>query len=198
MRIMSTVGIYFVSMRTRGLSMPRFRQNKSSSVPAAKTLHAQMSEAVASGDRDTLRKICSSELFQTLAGVIDSRPKTLKTEWELVKYTNKWRYPRLADFRVAYQPLPGTKNMRLIKQAVVSISSVQKLTRYNNGVLVPGSGEEKEMLEHIVLQAEVDTSTWVSEPWKVWGNLSEMPYEQIRDDAIMFAEAMATRSRSQA
>jgi protein MBA1 len=197
----SLLGIYFMSARTKGFGWPRFRSNKKSCIPAAKALHAQMSEAVATGDKDTLRRICSAELFQTLAGAIDSRPPGIRTEWELVRYDNKWRYPRLADFRISYQPMASSKGMKLIKQAVVSISSVQRLTRYddnNGGAKVPGSERERYMTEHVVLQSDVNGNTYKAEPWKLWGNLPEMPYETIRDDAIMYQEAMANNSRRRA
>ncbi|KAI0391705.1 hypothetical protein F5Y17DRAFT_396417 [Xylariaceae sp. FL0594] len=195
-RIGSAIGVYFVSMT--GFSLPKFRSNRSSALPAGKLLHAQMSEAVAAGDKETLRQICARELFTTLAGAIDSRSSKGKarTEWELVKYTRRVRYPRLSDFRVSYQPLSGTTRMRLIKQAVVSISSVQRLTRFDEqGNKVPGTGQVKELLEHVVLQSEVDTNTWKSSPWKIWGNLSETAYEDIVADLALFNEVMASDAR---
>jgi protein MBA1 len=196
----SLLGIYFISSQKNGFSWPPFRANKGSCIPAAKALHAQMSEATAVADKETLRRICAGELFQNLAGGIDSRPPGIRTEWELVRYDSKWRYPRLADFRVSYQPMGSSKSgMRLLKQAVVSISSVQRLVRYDEtkgGALVPGSERERHMLEHVVLQSIVDQKTFESGPWKVWGNLPEMPYETIRDDADMFAAATASKEET--
>ncbi|TGJ77577.1 hypothetical protein E0Z10_g10695 [Xylaria hypoxylon] len=193
----SLLGVYFVSMRAKGFSWPRFRSKKRTCIPTAKALHVMMSEAVAQGDKDTLRRVCTTELFQTLAGAIDSRPAGMRTEWELLRYDDKLSYPRLADFRVTYQPLPSGKGMRLIKQAVVSISSVQRLTRYNakTGEKIPGGERERYMKEHLVLQSNVKDGTFEAEPWKVWGTLPEMSYEMIRDDTAMYKEAINDNSR---
>ncbi|KAI0454068.1 hypothetical protein F5B21DRAFT_477376 [Xylaria acuta] len=195
------VGVYFLSMGRKGLGFgwPRFRAGRKASIPAAKALHAQMSEAAAAGDRDTLRRICSAELFQTLAGAIDSRPRHTRTEWELVRYDGPLRYPRVADFRVMYQPAGAGGGMRVLKQAVVSISSVQRLTRYyddddangNGGQKVPGGERERHMMEHLVLQAVVEDGTFETGPWKIWGTLPEMSFETIRDDHILYTGAIA-------
>ncbi|KAI0118193.1 hypothetical protein GGR51DRAFT_498452 [Nemania sp. FL0031] len=191
------LGVMFTSMRTKGFGWPLFRANKRAAVPAAKALHVQMSEAVAARDKETLRRVCTGEMFQTLAGAIDSRPRHVRAEWQLLRYEDRLRYPRLADFRVAYLPIPGSKSMRLIKQAVVTISSVQRLAKYdmdNGGQLIPGSLREKHMTEHIVLQANVHDKTYESEPWRVWGHLQESSYETIRDDLALY-EATMTASR---
>ncbi|KAI1182586.1 hypothetical protein F5B17DRAFT_419808 [Nemania serpens] len=198
------LGVYFISMRTKGLSRPLFRAHKRAAIPAAKALHAQMSEAVAAGDKDALRRICTPELFETFAGAIDARPAGIRSEWELVRYDNKLRYPRLADFRVTYQPKhqgasagggASNKGLRLVKQAVVSISSVQRLARYDDtrgGELVPGSERERHLTEHVVLQANVKDGTFEAEPWKVWGTLPEMTYETMRDDDATYNEFAST------
>ncbi|KAI2632773.1 hypothetical protein GGS21DRAFT_141770 [Xylaria nigripes] len=189
----AVLGLYFISMPDR-LGWPRFRRNKKNCIPSGKSLHVQMSEAVAAGDKDTLRRICAPELFQTLAGAIDSRPRGTRTEWELVRYEQRWRYPRLADYRISSQPRAGGKGMMHVKQAVVSIASVQRLTRYDDtrgGIKVPGSERERHMIEHFVLQAKINEVTFESEPWKVWGTLPEMTYETILEDKAMFDDAMA-------
>ncbi|TRX93995.1 hypothetical protein FHL15_005073 [Xylaria flabelliformis] len=195
----SRLSVYLMSMRTNGVGWPKFKSGKKSCIPAAKALHAQMSEAVAAGDRETLRRICSPELFQTLAGAIDARPPGTRTEWELVRYDNKLRYPRIADFRIAYQPLGTSKQMRVLKQAVVSISSVQRLTRYDkSGALIPGSERERYMMEHLVLQAPVKDVTYETGPWQIWGTLPEMSFETMCTDIAIFSEALANQGRNRA
>ncbi|RWA04464.1 hypothetical protein EKO27_g10644, partial [Xylaria grammica] len=65
-----------------------------------------------------------------------------------------------------------------------------RLTRYADkagGAVVPGSGRERHMTEYIVLQAPVAEDTFEAEPFKIWGTLSEMSYETMRDDAALFA-----------
>ncbi|KAI0195636.1 hypothetical protein EV127DRAFT_466742 [Xylaria flabelliformis] len=192
----SRMAVYLMSMRTKGFGWPKFKSGKKSCIPAAKALHAQMSEAVAAGDKETLRRICSPGLFQTLAGAIDSRPPGTHTEWELVRYDNKLRYPRIADFRVMYQNIGVGKQMRILKQAVVSISSVQRLTRYDSsGALIPGSERERYMMEHLVLQAVVNDNTFETGPWQIWGTLPEMSFETMRYDIALFSEAYNNRTR---
>ncbi|KAI8953419.1 hypothetical protein F4801DRAFT_132185 [Xylaria longipes] len=187
------LGAYFTSMG--GFRWPRFKAGKAACIPAAKALHVQMSEAVAEGDKETLRRICHYDLFVKLAGAIDSRPPKTRAEWELVRYDNKLRYPRIADFRVAFLPTGKGGSLRKIKQATISISSVQRLTRYDkDGAVVPGSERERHMVEHFVMQSEIDEE-YQSGPWKIWGTLPEMPFERIRDDAMIFAD-MGMRGRS--
>ncbi|KAI0547555.1 hypothetical protein F4679DRAFT_361492 [Xylaria curta] len=189
--------IYFMSMRTKGFGWPKFRSGKRSCIPAAKALHMQMSEAVAAGDKETLRRICSNGLFQTLAGAIDSRSPGTRTEWELVRYDNKLRFPRIADFRVTYQPKGVGTQMRILKQAVVSISSVQRLMRYDNrGALVPGSERERHMMEHLVLQSVVHDGTYETGPWQLWGTLPEMSFETMCNDEALFTEAIGKQGRN--
>lgn len=189
------VGVYFMSSKDRGWKWPIFRAGKSAAVPAAKALQVQMCEAVAAGDRETLRRICANELFQLLAAAIDARPADVRTEWELVRYEYALRYPRLADFRVTYQPHPTNKSLRLVKQAVVSIASVQRLTRYaKSGQKIPGSDRERHMIEHFVIQAQVKQDTYEAGPWQIWGTLPEMSYETMAEDTKIFEETMAMRA----
>ncbi|KAI0521142.1 hypothetical protein F5B22DRAFT_39924 [Xylaria bambusicola] len=199
--LFSLIGIYFVSFPEKSFGLPRFRAHKGATIPTAKALHLEMSEAVASGDKETLRRVCSGGFFGTLAGVIDNRPHGVRAEWELLRYVDKARYPRLADFRCSYQPSPSgkAKDMRLVKQAVVSISSVQRIARYYDrygGAKIPGSEREQHLVEHIVLQAEIKDKTFESEPWKIWGTLSEMSFEKMRDDAALFTELMAQNAKA--
>ncbi|KAI2619717.1 hypothetical protein GGR54DRAFT_603412 [Hypoxylon sp. NC1633] len=168
-----------MSQPTIILSKPLLKFGKSAAIPTAKALHIQMSEAMAAGDKETLRSICTPELFQTLASTIDSRPKGVRAEWELVRYDQTWRYPRLADWRVGFQPMhDGTS--KAIKQVIVTIASVQRIARYDipkGRVKIPGSERVRHMTEHIVMQATIDITTWENGPWKIWGTLPETTYE---------------------
>ncbi|KAI0008645.1 hypothetical protein F4779DRAFT_586184 [Xylariaceae sp. FL0662B] len=180
----SIIGMKLMSMPKVLRSRPRFKARRGNAVPAAKALHVTMSEALAVGDKDTLRRICSGELYKTLAGTVDSRPRGERAEWELVRYDQRWRYPRLADWRFSYMPM-HSGGMHLLKQAVVSIASVQRLARYddnNGGAKIPGSERTREMIEHIVLQADIDQTTYQSGPWIVWGWLPETTYESYIED----------------
>ncbi|KAI1493961.1 hypothetical protein F5X96DRAFT_619223 [Biscogniauxia mediterranea] len=189
----STFGIWFMSSEKMLRTWPRFKLNRASALPVAKALHVQMSEALAAGDKETLRQICTAELFKTLGSSIDSRPKGVRSEWELIRYQKTWYYPRIADFRVTYQPLTHGHGMRLIKQAVVSICSVQRLARRLGDVKLEGSERMRELTEHIVLHSEVNPRTFESGPWKIWGNLSEMSYKECLEDLENFTAISATQ-----
>ncbi|KAI2463590.1 hypothetical protein F4781DRAFT_416159 [Annulohypoxylon bovei var. microspora] len=157
---------------------PRFKYQKSAVVPAAKALHVQMSSALAAGDKETLRYICTGELYQTLAGAIDSRPKGVRSEWQLLRYNRLFRYPRLADWKVGYRP----NGSGLTKQAIVSIASAQHIARYDElkgGVMIEGSERVRHVVEHIVMQSNVSDATYEATPWKIWGTLPESTYESI-------------------
>lgn len=165
-------------------SKPKFQFGKAAVVPTAKALHVAMSEAMAVGDKETLRSICTPELFQTLAAAIDGRPPGTRAEWELVRYEHRWWYPRLADWRVGYQPM-SNNDMKLLKQAVVSIASVQRIARYDfakGGVKIAGSERVRHMTEHLVLQSQMDKQTYEAQPWKIWGTLPESTYETYKSD----------------
>ncbi|KAL7621236.1 hypothetical protein AAE478_008553 [Parahypoxylon ruwenzoriense] len=180
--LFSIISMKFMSQPTPIFSRPRFQFNLSAVVPTAKVLHSQMSEALALGDKETLRSICTPELFETLGATIDSRPKGMRADWELVRYDRSLLYPRVADWRATYQPLQDGSS-KLIKQAVVTISSIQRIARYDDsrgGIKIAGSERVRTMTEHIVIQATVDRNTFESSPWKVWGTLSEMKYEEYK------------------
>ena len=169
---------------------PLFKAHRSNAIPTAKAMHARMNEAFATGDRETLRVLCTPDLHRNLAGTIDARPRGVRTEWELLRYDRTWYYPRLADWRVASVPRPDGR-YRSLKQAVVSISSIQRIARYNDsptgaGTMIPGSERVRHMLEHIVLQAEIDPKTFKHGPWKIWGTIPESTYEGHLEERANF------------
>ncbi|RYP77793.1 hypothetical protein DL771_000890 [Monosporascus sp. 5C6A] len=190
----SLVGFKVLSAPKPFMSRPKFQAQRASAIPTAKALHVQMSEAFAAGDRETLRSICSTELHKSLVEAIDARPRGVRTEWELVKYDKTWYYPRLADWRIAILPRQ-TGGVVTIKQAVVSISSVQRLARYDDakgGAKIKDSERVRHMLEHIVLQADINDKTYEHGPWRLWGTIPESTYEsylrELADSQVVFSE----------
>ncbi|KXJ94203.1 hypothetical protein Micbo1qcDRAFT_159245 [Microdochium bolleyi] len=158
---------------------------RSQAVPTAKALHVQMSEAVAAGDAETLRTICYPELAERLIGQIQRRPRGIRYEWQLAKYNSTVSFPRLADFRAVTMPAAAGGQNQLVKQAVVSIASTQTIARYddnNAGQLVPGSQRTLELIEHVVLQSNVNMATWIATPWKIWGTISHSTYQDYLDE----------------
>ncbi|KAI1803672.1 hypothetical protein F4811DRAFT_562333 [Daldinia bambusicola] len=190
------ISMKVMSQPTPFITKPLFKFHRAAAIPTAKALHFQMSEAMAIGDKETLRSICTPELFQTLAATIDARPRGIRAEWELVRYTNTWLYPRVADWRTGYQPL-SNGDMKALKQIVVSIASVQRIARYDDskgGVKVPGSERVRKMVEHIVLQASINKNTYECEPWKIWGTLPETTYEEYHAELENFQAVMSAQS----
>lgn len=163
-------------------SRPLFKARRASAIPTAKALHVRMSEALAAGDKEALRAICMPELYRSLAHVIDTRGPHVRAEWEVLSYDRAWYYPRLADWRLMMIPHPN-KATRNVKQAVVSISSVQRIARYDlsrGGAKIEGSERVRRLLEHIVIQAEVSDKTYEHTPWKLWGTLPEDTLESYQ------------------
>ncbi|KAK7946517.1 uncharacterized protein PG986_010838 [Apiospora aurea] len=145
-------------------------------LPTAKALHLEMNEALARGDKETLRRICTNEFYQKLAGIIDARPRGHRAEWELIKYRSTFTYPCITEDKIGLMPTPGGIQ-KAYRQAIVSIASVQRMVRH-----VPNEARpvvtEKPMLEHLVLSSQVDhTDTYGQTPWKVWGTLQESTLE---------------------
>ncbi|KAI1212828.1 uncharacterized protein F4807DRAFT_450379 [Annulohypoxylon truncatum] len=189
-----------MSMDPMKLSRPRFKYRKSTFVPAAKALHIQMSEAMAAGDKETLRVVCTGELYNKLASAIDSRPKGVRSEWELVRYEKSWRYPRLADAKLGTQP--HSRDKALLQQAIVSIASVQRIARYDDskgGIMIDGSERVRHMVEHIVIQCIINPYTFEAGPWQIWGTLPESTYESIleeEEDLAFMMEEFAKTNKS--
>lgn len=76
--------------------------------------------------------------------------------------------------RAARLPIDGAA----IKQAVVRISSRQRLTRYKqDGSVVPGSGKEKDVVEYVVLQQQI--LQWKEQDWQVWGTTDVTTLQQL-------------------
>lgn len=145
--------------------------NRSQIVPSAIALQREMYSAFAAADDVTLRKICTDGIYDQFRSRISSRPRGETTVWELVKYNKR---AKLVSHRAARLPLDGAA----VRQAVVRISSRQKLTRYNrDGVLVEGTGQERDVVEYVVV--EKSYWNWAEGDWRVWGTTEETKLEEI-------------------
>ncbi|KAI9860021.1 MAG: hypothetical protein M1813_006368 [Trichoglossum hirsutum] len=134
-------------------------------VPTALALHRRMYTAVADADLETLRTITAAGLHDELRTRILARPPRERLAWSLRGYTAR---PRVVSNRAATLPRDGAA----IRQAVVRIRSTQSLARYApDGKLVPGTGNEREVMEYVVIQKMM----WDGKegPWLVWGTTEE-------------------------
>ncbi|KAM7208959.1 hypothetical protein V8F20_000837 [Naviculisporaceae sp. PSN 640] len=151
---------------------PIFKLANSSVVATAKGLHRSMSEALASGDKETIRKVCADRMADTLCGTIDSRPAGKKYAWELIKYTKKMRYPRIMSQKIA--KIEKGRDAPLIRQVVVRICSRQRRVELDRaGNPVEGTEKEADLVENLVLTTVISPVTWKSDEWRITGTFKD-------------------------
>lgn len=64
-----------------------------------------------------------------------------------------------------------------VRQVVVRVRSVQKLTRWRGGKQVEGSGGERETEEFVVLQRRL--LNWREGEWEVWGTTRQTGWKEV-------------------
>ncbi|KAK9417427.1 hypothetical protein SUNI508_08787 [Seiridium unicorne] len=166
-------------------SRPLFKMRKATIIPAARDLHARMNSAIATGDKEELKAVCTQELYEKLSGIVDSRPKGRRVKWELEDGSGKYS---IRDDRIAMMPLTPTET-RTIRQAVVAVSSTQRIVTIDEnrgGVAVPGTAKAKPMRENIVLTSYVDAKTWQQGPWRIWGTLPDSTVQGHLDEVAAY------------
>lgn len=153
---------------------PRLQLQLRRTAATAVSLHRQMYTAFAEGDVRLLDPICADGLRESFRGRIATRPKGEKWKWELLDYIST---AKVLSHRAA--PL-GIAGMGL-RQAVVRISSRQRLTRYKpDGTIVAGSGIEKDTKEYLVIQRRLYKS--VEQDWMVWGTMEETTLKMLEHE----------------
>jgi mitochondrial protein MBA1 len=162
----------------KSFGRPQFKVGRRQIIPTAKALHRQMAEAMAAGDKETLRKICTPLLYNQLMSTLAKRKATERVSWELVKYNKPLTYPRIASYKAIM--IPQAPNFLLV-QTVVAIDSTQKLAKYNKSTdkLVAGSAKVRRQVEYVVLTKWVDRRTWKEEPWRMWGSVEEITFDEM-------------------
>lgn len=154
----------------------QFKPKKELLIPTAKALHRSMAEALATGDKSTINKICSRHLASRLVATIDARPRGRRYGWELIGYTNKLLYPSIRSHKMA--PVSRDRYAPVIRQVVVAISSKQRKVAYDGrGQVVPGSEKEVEAVENVVMACILNQKTWQSGEWRLIGTVSPTTYE---------------------
>ncbi|KAK4200280.1 hypothetical protein QBC40DRAFT_280242 [Triangularia verruculosa] len=177
------------SSRPKFYKSPALKTSNSASILTAKALHRSMMEALASGDKDTIRKVCASKVALPLQATIDTRPKHKKVGWELVEYTKTWVYPRVLSHKIS--PIEKSKDAPIIEQVVVAISSKQRRYQFinaENGERKKLVGTEKEMdvIENIVIGSVIDPHTWRRDEWRIIGSLKPTdPAEWAEEEKLV-------------
>lgn len=149
-----------------------YKMNRSATRPIAQQLHVDMYTAFAAGDLNRLRQLCTDGILETFRSRIQGRQKGEVVKWELLRYVGT---PRVVSDRAAL--VPGMEGMA-IRQAVVRIRSLQRLTRTVGGKAI-GNEEGKEVEEYVVVQQKVEK--WQAGGWQVWGTTKATQLEDVEE-----------------
>lgn len=171
------------------LTPAQYRPQTGKIVPTAKALHVAMYDALARGDKATLRKVCGVVLADRFGTAIDARPAGRRYAWELLRYNKTlWRYPRIVDHKLTPMQAdprdPKKQTPPILRQVVVAIASRQRRVEYDyskegGGRAVPGSEKEVDVVENVVLSQPLDRNTWVPRAdWKIISLIGEMTPEK--------------------
>ena len=165
-----------------------FRKHKiqfRKTTPNALALHRQVYSALADGDEGEVRKVATDGVKNKLINKIQARPEDTVYYWDLVKYIG---WPRVVSHRATQMPIPDESDdtTSMIRQAVVRIKSIQRLTREDSAEDVTDEKDpvkpqetERNVTEYIVIQKRVLHS--VEEPWKFWGTVEPTKLEDFED-----------------
>lgn len=155
--------------------------------PTAMALHRQVYSAFADGDEEGIRKIACEGVRDKLINRIQARPDHTLYNWDLLRYRGR---PRVVSHRATRLPLSrdddDDNGESVMRQAVVRIKSVQKLTRdeipsedVDEKNLPDPEQTEKQVTEYVVIQKRVLRG--IEEPWKFWGTTEETPLEKFNE-----------------
>ncbi|KAM0325142.1 hypothetical protein ACHAQA_007681 [Verticillium albo-atrum] len=181
---LSTFVLRFQS-RPSFFKKPRAELYRSKARAAGTALHARLGQALAAGDRDVLRVVCTPALYETLSAALDKRKRHEKTTWEMVTLHRTW----LAAHRVGVLPAPMPKNT-MIQQAVVAVDSTQKLDRVDTrtGESIPGAARVQRRTEYLAITRRWNSATYAAGNWAIIGNVSETtPESWVQENARLAA-----------
>ncbi|PHH72590.1 hypothetical protein CDD80_4427 [Ophiocordyceps camponoti-rufipedis] len=169
---------------------PRWRAQRSTIVPTAQALHRTALEAYAAGDAELLRSICLGNHADTLITALDRRPSREAVRFTFEPKRSVW-YPRLVSHIICAMDATQAS-----EQAIVAISSRQRMERYHvgTGMVVPGSLRLQEKVEYVVLSRLVDIKSWVARPWRIWGTVAPTTLEGYYRDKIATERDMLSRA----
>lgn len=174
------------------LGWRKFKISRRKTAPTAVALHRQVYSAFADGNEEELRKIACDGVRDKLTNQIQARLDNSLYSWDIVRYKGR---PAVVSHRASELPLDqeedGEKSN--VRQAVVKIRSVQKLTReetssseFNDANVREPEETQREVTEYIVVQKRVLRGK--EEPWKFWGTTRETLPSEF-DEALSGQEA---------
>lgn len=165
---------------------PRYKARLTAIPPTAKIMYRELLEAFAAGDKATVRKVCTPHYAGQYINAIDKRKKSEALRWELVKYNGS---PKLKSYLI--MPMNPQDRDLMTEQAVVAISSTQRMSKVNNtsGQVIPGSEKEQDGTEYVVLKREYNKSEWMPiGEWQIWGTTEPTTLKKIKDDMDMIQQ----------
>ncbi|KAG6082070.1 hypothetical protein E4U33_006097 [Claviceps sp. LM78 group G4] len=163
-------------------SRPRYKAGRGKIAGTAKAMYREMLEAYAAGDKKTLDRLCMGNFTKKLSAALDRRKSSEGVRFELIKYNKRWMYPKLMSHLLgAMNPLDKAV---MTEQAIVAIASTQKMFRVDEKTqdTLPGTLKVQDKLEYVVLQRQVNSKTWESSPWRIWGTTSATSMEAYYKD----------------
>ncbi len=166
----------------------QLKAKRSTIIPTAKALHRSMAEALASGDKHTINKICSRKLSAPLLASIDGRPRGRRYGWE-IEYTKKLFYPSIKSHRMS--PLSRDRYGPIVRQAVVAISSKQRRFQIDaQGKVVPGTEKTVDVIENLAISCIIDGKTWKQGDWRIVGTIKPTTLEAWVQEKVLLKQLM--------
>lgn len=173
---------------------PQWKARRGKIAPTAKALYQEVLEAFAAGDKATLERICVSDFAKKLIAAIDRRNPRERVHFEVTKYNSPLFYPKRTAHQI-HQINMYDKNL-MTEQAVVAISSTQRVSRYDasTGETIPGSVKIQDKVEYVVLSRQVNAVTFEAGPWRVWGTTAPTTLETYLEEKEAIDKEQARRA----
>lgn len=172
---------------------PKWKAKRGKIAPTAKAMYQEMLEAFAAGDKTAVQRLCLPEFGKKLRAAIDRRNPNEEVRFEVVKHTRTWAYPRLMSHQI-HQVNPHDKSL-MTEQAVVGVSSTQQASRHDKaGKMLPGSLRIQDKIEYVVLSRQINTKTYESDPWRIWGTTAATTLESYQMEQAIIEKEQAKRA----
>lgn len=139
-----------------------------------------MLEAFAAGDKETINRLCTPFFAAKMQSALARRPKNETIKFQM-KYKKPLFYPKLSSHLIGMFNPFDKHHVR--EQAVVAIASTQTMskTKTVEGVSVPAGFKAQDKLEYVAMVRDLNTKTYESTPWQIWGTTTSTTLQQSRD-----------------
>lgn len=170
-------------------SRPLWKAKRGKIGPTAKAMYRDMLQAFAAGDRATIEDLCTPHFGSQMLAALERRPKNQRVMFEM-EYKKPLFFPKLKSHLIGvFNPFD---KHALREQAVVAVSSFQKMTREkvaNGDVVERSSKVDNNKVEYVVLVRDVNGKTYESTQWKIWGTTTTTTLEQNRQQYASVIES---------